>query len=404
MPWLKQFAGVSADAFGRTRVSNPYTIFDSKQLHDKQPLFWDETTGGAATSTHSAVNAATQMVVTANAADFVIRQTKQRFNYQPGKSQFAFMTFLAPNLSGITARIGVFDGTGANNLTPNNGVFFESNDALSWNIAKNGAITESIPQASWNADKLDGTGPSGIALDVTEVQLAFIDFEWLGVGTVRVGFVIDGMFVVCHRFHHANNGFTSVYMSTPNLPLRYSIQTDGSNAGQLDHICATVMSEGGLQQTGILRSVDTGSTHLDANAANTIYALIGVKLKSTYKDVTITPEHFTMISETNDGFRWSVCFNPTVGGSFTYADVANSAIQRALGATVNVISDEGIVIDSGYVPAGAAQSGTQIEKVLNTALKLGVTIGGTLDEIVLAVMPLTADADIHGSLAVRELV
>jgi hypothetical protein len=392
------------DAFDRLRTSEPFTIFDSKQLHDKQPLFWDESLGGSATSVHNSANASVEMDVTASASDFAIRQTKQRFNYQPGKGQLIFMTFYSPQATGATKRIGCFDGTSTNNLTPNNGIFFECDGTLSWNIAKNGSTTETVAQSSWNVDKLDGTGKSGITLDMASTQVLVIDFEWLGVGRVRVGFVIDGLIYYVHYFNHANNDtFTSVYMSTPNLPLRYDIQTDGSEATQLDHICSTVMSEGGLEQTGVLRSVDTGTTHVDADAANTIYAVVGIRLKATYKDVSVLPEFFSMINEQSQDFRWSLCLNPTIAGTFTYSDVTNSAVQKATGATANTVSDEGLIIDSGYIRV-TNQGGGSTERKFVTSLRIGSTIAGTQDELVLCVTPLAASADIHGSLTFRELL
>jgi len=204
----------AVDAFARLRISEPLTIFDSKQLHDKQPLFWDEELGGSATSTHVPADSDVEMTVTANAADYVIRQTKQRFNYQPGKSQLVLMTFQSPQVAGITGRVGLFDddGTG-NNLTPNNGIFFESDGDVSWNIAKDGTIEETVTQANWNVDKMDGTGKSGITLDLTGCQILVIDFEWLGVGRVRVGFVIDGLIYYVHNFNHANDPtFDRVYI------------------------------------------------------------------------------------------------------------------------------------------------------------------------------------------------
>lgn len=393
----------SVDAFARLRVSDNFTIFDSKQLHDKQPLFWDEEIGGSATSVHSSTNAETLMTVTASASDYVIRQTKQRFNYQPGKSQLVFFTLRSPQNTGVTCRSGLFDGTGVNNLTPNNGMFFECDGVLSWNIAKNGTTTETITQANWNVDPLDGTGASGITLDVDATQIGIIDYEWLGVGRVRVGFVINGLIYYCHYFNHANDDtYTSVYMSSPNLPLRYSIESDGTGGGTLQHICSTVISEGGIEETGILRSVDTGSTHVDANTANTIYAVKGIRLKSNYKDVTVTPEFFSMLNETNDDFRWSLCLNPTIAGTFTYSDVANSAVQEATGVTANTVSDEGLVIDSGYITGGV--SGGADSRKFETSLRIGSKIDGTLDEIVLCVTPLTANADIQASLTFRELL
>lgn len=387
------------DAFDRLRVSLPYTLFDSKQLHDKQPLFWDESIGGSATSTHNASNACTEMVVTANASDFVIRQTKQRMNYQPGKSQLCLITFYSPEDTGVTKRIGMFDGTGTNNLTPNNGIFLETDGDISWNIAKNGTTTESVTRANWNVDPMDGTGPSLLTLDLDATQIAVIDFEWLGVGRVRVGFVIDGLIRYVHYFNHANDpSFDSVYMSSPNLPLRYDIVSDGTGGGQLDHICGTIMSEGGIEENGVLRTVNTGSTHLDADTIGTTYAMLGLKLKSTYKDITVTPTGISILAATNDTCMWSLILNPTVAGTFTYSDLTDSALQSATGVTANTVTG-GIEIGSGY-----CDSKTSITLGLETALRMGSNIDGTVDSLVLCITPLSTGANVYGSLTFRELL
>lgn len=399
----------SIDAFARLRISENFTIFDSKQLHDKQPLFWDESIGGSATSTHNSVNAAVEMVVTASASDFVIRQTKQRFNYQPGKSQLIFMTFYCPQTSGTTKRIGIFDGIGTNNLTPNNGVFFSTDGDISWNIAKNGTTTESVSQVNWNIDTLDGSGdegnPSGVEYIPNSTQILIIDFEWLGVGRVRAGFVIDGIIRYVHYFNHANNpSFTSVYMSSPNLPLRYDIQSDGTAGCELNHICSSVVSEGGVEENGILRSVDTGATHIDASTAGTTYAILGIRLKTTYNDITVLPEYFSMIDEQGNAFRWSLQLNPTIAGTFSYSDVTNSAVQLATGVAANTVSSEGLLIDSGYVGSGGVNAGAGSSRQFNTSLRMGSTIAGVSDELVLCITPLGSNSDVQASLTFRELL
>lgn len=391
----------SIDAFDRLRVSEPYTIFDSKQLYDKQPLFYDERLGGSATSTHSTINAAVTMAVTASASDYAIRQTKQRFNYQPGKGQMILMTFHAEEETGVTKRIGLFDGTGTNFLTPNNGVFLEINGTdISWNIAKNGSTTETIDRADWNYDKLDGEGPSGLTLDINGTEIAIIDFEWLGVGRVRVGFVIGGLIRYVHYFNHSNQSiFTSVYMSTPNLPIRYDIQSDGTGAGTIDHICSTIMSEGGLEETGISRSIDTENVHVDANLADTPYVILGLRLKTTHLDLTILPEYISMISETNDDFRWSLLLNPTFNGALTWSDISNSGCQWSRGATANDITSQGTKLDSGY-----SKSASSIDRRITTSLRIGSNIDLTRDILILAGTPLASNADLQASLTFRELL
>lgn len=112
------------DAFVRLRTSEPVTLFDSKQLHDAAPLFWDdaEESGGSTTSSHSTDTASTTIGVALNTAGKRTRQTFMRFNYQPGKSQLIFCTFVMDKTgggTGITRAIGYFDD--------NNGLFLKDN-------------------------------------------------------------------------------------------------------------------------------------------------------------------------------------------------------------------------------------------------------------------------------------
>ncbi|MBT8342937.1 MAG: hypothetical protein KJP07_23255 [Desulfatitalea sp.] len=399
---LQEYGDTPAiDAFDRLRISSPFTIFDSKPIYDKQSLFFSESLGGSATSVHSTIHCRVRMTVTASASDYAIRQTKQRFNYQPGKSTLILFTFFATQQTGVTKRMGYFDGTGATFMTPNNGIFFSvSGSTLSWNIAKNGTTTQTVTQANWNFDPLDGTGPSRVTLDTDAVLIGLADIEYLGVGRVRVGFVVDGLIRYCHYFNHANYPtYTSVYMSTPNLPIRYDIQSDGTGGGSSDQICTTVISEGGVELTGVSRSIDTQNVHLNANAADQAYVLLALRLKTTHLDLTVLPQSMSMISETNDDFKWALLLNPTYAGALTYADITNSGCQRAAGATANTISAEGTKIASGY-----AKTTGSIEAEIVSNLRIGSTIAGVRDELVLSVTPLASNADIQGALLFRELL
>lgn len=395
----------AVDAFAALRVSEKFTLFDSKQLHDKQPLFWDESLGGSATSVHLSADACVEMSVTNSVSDFAIRQTKQRFNYQPGKSSLAFITFQTTQVSGLTKRVGLFDGTGTNNMTPNNGIFFSCDGNVTWNIAKNGTTTESVSMSAWNVDTFDGSGndnnPSGIELNLDSAQILIIDYEWLGVGRVRVGFVIDGLIHYCHYFNHANDpAFPSVYMSTPNLPIRYDITSDGTASGDMKHICSTVISEGGIEKTGILRTVKTGNSFIPSYGTANSYALIGIRLKSNYLDITVIPESISIVCGSSDAFAWELHLNPTINGTFTYTDLVYSATQYAIGGITNTIASEGLILASG---AASVQS-RQTSESLQTALRIGSTIAGVRDTLVLVLRPLTANLSQRSALNFRELL
>lgn len=385
----------SIDAFARWRVSNPVTLFDSKQIHDNQPLFWDDsqTSGSGTTSTHSTDEAATTISVGASTAGTRVRQTFQRFNYQPGKSQLILCTFGEfDTATGITKRVGYFDD--------DNGLYLESDEGTvsvgRRTYVTGSAVDTTVAQASWNLDTMDGNGASGITLDFTKTQIFIIDFEWLGVGRVRYGFVVDGIPVYCHELNNANS-LTTVYMSTPNLPIRYEIANDGNGAADdFCHICSSVQSEGGQQRNGVLRHTDSGS--VSGLSSGTKYAILGIRLQSGKVDGVVDLETLSLISTTtNDQAHWELIFNPTVAGTFTYANQTDSLVQTATGSSSNTVT-VGTEIDGGYF-----STSLPVTNAVPNALRLGSDIAGTVDEIILACTPITNNITVQASLTWREL-
>jgi hypothetical protein len=385
------------DAFGRERMAQPLTLFDSKLLYDKKPIFWDEsiTNGsGNATSTHSAVDASVTMHV--EAGDTIIRQTKTHYNYQPSKAQEIYMTanlLSSGGGAGVVARVGAFNAT--------DGVFFEYDEGTV-NIVerKNGTDTR-VASANWNVDPLDGTGPSGVTLDPSKTQILYMDFEWLGVGSVRYGIFNNGRLYICHATHHANIVET-VYMSTPNLPLRYEVSSTGSTV-EMQQICCVVLSNGGQDENGVIRVESTEGTSLSASAQGVIFGVIGIRLKSTHLDMTAYPLAASLISSGNGEFEWMVVLNPTVAGSPTFADFSEvgSAIQTAIGATANTVTQDSW---SNRMAGGFASSQNGTSDPIQTAINLGSTIAGVADEIWLCVRPLTNNQNVNATLSWRELL
>lgn len=376
------------DSFGRSRQSQPFTLFDSKLLGDNRALFWDdvEVSGSGTESSYSAARASTTLSVSDATAGKRVRQTYQRFNYQPGKSQLLNQTFvMQAGESGITRECGLMDD--------NNGLFLrQDGTTLSFVIrtkVSGGVVDNVYSSSSWNIDTLS-------ELDTSKALIFYLDFESLQVGSVRFGFVIDGAIRYAHVQHHANV-IASAYFSTPNLPIRYSIENDGTGgAATLECICSTIISEGGQQETGITRGYSTGTTHIDANSAGTIYALIGMRLKTTHIDNVVRLKTISVLSTTNDNFEWIILLNPTVADTFTYSDQTNSAVQIATGATANTVTG-GTILDCGY----AAQN-TGIIIPSDTLRYLGSAYDGTRDEIVICGKPLTANADLLASMTWKE--
>ena len=385
----------SIDAFGRWRTSEPLVVFDAKQLFDNAPLFFDdaETSGSGTTSTYNTNQASTTIAVSAATAGTRVRQSFQRANYQPGKSQQILCTWgNLEAVTGVTKRVGYFDGE--------NGLFFQNAGGTSAVVRRtftsSSAVDNEVTQSSWNLDTMDGNGVSGITLDFTKTQIGIIDFEWLGVGRVRFGFVVNGLIYYCHELNNANN-LDIVYMSNPDLPIRYEISNDGTgSADSFDHICSAVESEGGVDRNGVLRHQHSGS--VSGLATGTKYAMIGLRLQPSKLGGIVEIENVSLITTTsNDKAHWELIFNPTVAGTFTYSDVTDSVLQVATGASTNTVTG-GTITDGGFFTTSLPTT-----NVIPNAKKLGAFIDGTVEELILVCQPITNNITVEASITWREV-
>ena len=392
------------DAFGRLRVSQPYTLFDSKLLEDARPLFWDDaqTSGSGTTSTHSVAKASVAMAVSANTAGTRVRQTKQRFNYQPGKSQLMLLTAnMGAGLAGITRRVGLFYA--------DNGLFFELADTTLSVVVRSSAsgspVDTVIAQSGWNIDKFDGTGISGLTVDTQYSQIFAIDFEWLAVGAVRFGFTFNNIFYPAHIVFNYNTltAANPVYMSTPNLPARYEISNDGTGAAaELIHICTSVMSEGGQEPTGFVHGI-VRATEFDAGNDANVYPLISMRLKSTHLGATVDILDFSVISESDADLMLYLLLNPTVAGvdAASWVGVTGSAVEYDITRDATNTLTEGTILHAVTAVAGGSTFSLPPVSITN-ALRLGATIAGVRDQIVLAAQRVTGAAeDYYAAMNVR---
>jgi hypothetical protein len=218
--------------------------------------------------------------------------------------------------------------------------------------------------------------------------------------------VVDGILFPVHKFKNANNQ-SDVYMKSPNQPMRYEIRQTGAGSGALKHICCTVGSEGSLNEVGAIQSVNLGSAFINANTVANTYALIGIRLQTAKVGTAVDILTLGAVALTTSNFLWKVILNPTVAGTFTYSDVTNSSVQVALGDTVGNPSENtitgGTLLSSGY-QISTAQSRGIISKDIVNAIRLGMSIAGVQDTIVLCVQPLDTNADISASIEWRERI
>ena len=397
------------DPFGRYRVSNLETIFNSKQLASNQSLFWDDqqTAGAGTSSTYNPNQASTTLAVSAATAGTRVRQTFRSFNYQAGRGRLVNMSFvLGASAVGIRRRAGLFNERNGLFLQQLAGVISVVVRSFTSGVAVGDTV---VPQSAWNLDKLDGSGPSagnpsGVTFDPAMIQLLVIDFQWLGTGQVRFGFYIGGDLIYVHEFQFANT-IPLVYMQNPNLPLRYEINNDGTGAASgLTSISSSVMSEGGQSDNGFVLSADRGDTPLVTLNNNAIYPLIAIRLKSTALFTQVEPISLSIVLTSNAAYRYCILLNPTVvGAALAYVSVnPDSAVEAATTATNATTITGGTQLDSAY-----DNSATEGQTYLSapTSVQLGASIAGVSDILVLGVQRMSTGGGVEtifGSLGWRE--
>lgn len=238
---------------------------------------------------------------------------------------------MSPGKENLRQRIGYFD--------TNNGVFLEQDGTtLKFSIRSSSTGTETyetVNQSDWNVDPLNGTGESTLVLDITKAQILFFDIEWLGVGSVRCGFVIDGQFVLAHVFHHANY-VTTTYMGTACLPVRMEIENTGTTTSNSTYkqICTTVISEGGYTLTGTSTSVGHSLTAPYVLASsNTVYPIFSMRLKSSRFGAIVLPKGYSVGLTGNNNFTLELRIGGTTSGGTWISAGTNSSVEYNLTAT-----------------------------------------------------------------------
>ena len=372
------FPGMETDPFGRLRVSTPLTLFDSQNRYQKDNQF-DESTASGATVTFDTNTSTVNMNVTTTSGSKVVRQTYRVFPYQPGKGLLFMGTFvMAAAQTNLRQRVGYFN--------TENGVFFQQNGStksfvLRSNITGTPSDTRTVNQADWNGDKLDGTGESGKTLDTSKAQILFIDFEWLGVGSVRCGFIIDGQFIICHTFNNANE-ITSVYMTTAILPVRYEIEATAaiSSSATLKQICSTVISDGGYQEAAANQFARR--TALLGSISTTFLPLVSIRLASDSLGAVVLAQAMQVFPTTNQNYEVVLLKNATLTGA-SYNTTTFAHVDFDVSATAVT---GGTIVLHDYVSSSVQGRATSLTPAgYNFDLQLGVSLTGVSDVFTLAI-------------------
>jgi hypothetical protein len=357
------------DAFGRQRVSTPFTLFDSTLRYTKRTDQWFEALTNNGTTSYLVNESTLNLTTTTTSGDIVLRRTKQRFPYQPGKSLMALQSFVgAVPTAGLVQEIGYFDD--------DNGVILRANGTSIQFVVRSkttgSVVEEVVNQANWNIN----TFPE---LDFSKAQILIIDLEWLGVGRVRCGFVIDGQIRYCHEFNHANN-INKAYMTTAILPFSYRIENTTVQAvgRTLKQICVSLLSEGGYEPDGAVYTIAHSLSSVPNTSGERLTAAI--RMASGRTGNVILPVRVDVACDSADLVQWRLRLNPTISGA-TWAPASNGRGNVETTTSGSSISG-GTVVLAGLLSQGQS---TNLNIDVAVRLALGVNASGESDVLALTV-------------------
>jgi len=396
--------GPNLDAFSRLRVSNPLILHNSQFTYDLAPIIMEQITNGTgATVTFDSTNRCALMTFSSTpTGGKSYMQSFEYLPYQPGRSQLIFVTFnMIAAVADTLKFAGYSDGV--------NGVEFQNNGTnnqfVIYSATGSGNVT--VTQSFWNLDPLDGTGPSGITLDITKVQILVIDIQALYAGRVRIGFDIGGQIIYAHEFLHANN-ITPPYLQTANLPVRCGMTCTGTVSTTMNFICSAVISEGGSedinvygytfqQETGSV-NVGTGGTHLISLRPRLIFNSIANRTRVAYIDVEI-------YNAGNQAVKWELCVGQAITGTTTFNNVNAIYSSSEYNILGTLSGSPAILIDGGWVESSGSAKG-----VTNTAIisRYPITLDAaglhrSLGTLTLKAISLSGTQPVYAAIKFREI-
>jgi hypothetical protein len=226
-----------------------------------------------------------------------------------------------------------------------------------------------------------------------------MDFEWLGVGSVRCGFIINGEYIVCHTFTNANE-ITATYMTTAILPVRYEITSTSAVAATLKQICSSVMSEGGYDAQSA--EYTARRTTKKTGFSTTFIPLISIRLATGRSGAVVLVKQAQALPTVTQNYEVVLLRNATLTGPSWATSVSDNVDYDQTATALT----GGVIVAQDYVTSTSqGRSAARVDSGYNWDLQLGSTIAGVSDIYTLAIRTLdaTPTGDAWGALSFYDL-
>lgn len=386
------------DPFNRPYFVQPIEIGSTDHRLGKLPREWDELIVGSATSVANLQTVSVDMTTTTASGDSVIRQTYRQYEYTRGNAQFVIIS-MNPG-GGPVAGNNRLWGLG----DERNGVFFGIDEnglkVVRRSYITGSAVDETIYQNNWNGDKLDGTGPSGVTIDLTKHQLFKIQYSWLGTNAIQWRYIYNGQQYIVHTLN-SSNVLTTAWSQSGSLPARYENTNTGTAASSVTMKagCVAVYSAGSSKDITTYGAISTGTTAVSVNTNPSVIA--GIRLRPDRRYIGANGEAYDILPISGTGvLYYQVILRPTLTGA-TWTDFSEAV--QVLSNSPTYISGTGSVIQEGYANL-TVQGRNAVEIPARVNATLGYSIAQDPDALIILAETTTGNGSLYFAGSWREVI
>ena len=246
-----------------------------------------------------------------------------------------------------------------------------------------------FPQSQWNIDRCDGTGASLYNLDLTKMQMFYIDFTWYGAGAIRFGFKnTRGEVIYCHRIVNNNNN-TEAYMRSGNVPARYETNTIASRTFLTSTLAAGATSMT-VNDTTLFPPVGTLVVSAPSSAGGAIeYIYYTGKTQTTFTGL-----------QRNSANTGGIALGTRTATTFTFSATAPTLVESFSPAQASTISHWG----SSVIMDGRFDDDKSFVFVAGMRTTIS-NIGSNVTQPLITIRPApSVDSGLSGLLGQREVI
>jgi hypothetical protein len=376
----------ASPALGFPLTVNPLSWYGAKNrigLFDEQNGFFFEFDGQTLYAVKRSCTTQISGTIAVNSGSASVTGTNTTFSSQLIPGDYIVirgMSYLVQSITSDTAMVIYPEYRPATNVS---------------NCVVSKRIEEKYPQSQWNIDRCDGTGSTGFNLDLTKMQMMYIDFAWYGAGAIRFGFKDQkGEIIYCHRVPNSNRN-TAAYMRSGNMCARYEsntmplVTTLAATFSNTEQSTLTVASTVGFPQSGVLAITASGNT-----GAVIEYISYNSKTATTFTGLTRAITNLSGPGNLSSGGG-----NATAQ-TFTYSATAPVQIASFPAQSSSTLSHWGsaVVMDGRYDD----DKSYIFQAGMNTAFT-NIAANGTAALMSIRLAP-SVDSGLTGALGARDLI